>query len=100
MGAWTDLHRTTVGWFVLDDLLRLDVAYPALTDLLGSVLGGEAPNPAPATQASAHHSPEGSDVVNGQVVGALAVDTKGQAASRLAATASCPTGQPCRVRGW
>lgn len=32
-----------IGWFVLDDLRRLDLAHPALTDLLGSMLGGGAP---------------------------------------------------------
>ncbi len=32
-----------IGWFALDDLPRLDYAHAALPDLLGSMLGGEAP---------------------------------------------------------
>lgn len=34
-----------IGWFALGDLARLDLAHPALTDLLDSVLVGEAPEP-------------------------------------------------------
>lgn len=33
-----------IGWFALDDLPRLDLAHPALADLLGSVLVGEGSN--------------------------------------------------------
>lgn len=34
-----------IDWFTLDDLPRLDLVHPAVTNLLGSVLGGETPEP-------------------------------------------------------